>query len=202
VRIVMARRKPGKRVDYITLDVDGKHHEVEFRASTGMHSEALYLYNEELGLEMAGTDLKVLKQKAKDFLEAKFSVKWEKWVELSIGGEERGNMEEYELALSWCVFEQGIDHEGGKLSRDFGRIRNLGQFWRSEKYADSHTYVRHTPELVKALEDIGRAIDELREKLSELLSPKLIDDTIRKVTEGAIKLLPPVATEKGRKTSG
>jgi hypothetical protein len=36
VRYAMAR-KPGKRIDYLTLDVGGMYYEVELRISTGMY---------------------------------------------------------------------------------------------------------------------------------------------------------------------
>ncbi len=171
-------RKPGKRIDHITLNVDGSYYKVELRVSTSMYNEEFYLCMENPKIEISGTDLADLKSKMTDFIRTNFVTKWETWLKISVNDPrycESPGSEHYQVEIFWRRFEQGVTTQGEKMSRDVGS-KHSSHGWASDgKCSDGTTCVRETPEIVAALEEIGRRIEEIRCKLTTMLAPKQIE---------------------------
>lgn len=170
-------RKPGKRINYLTLDVDGMYYKVELRAQTGMHSEQLHLVMDDLPMHLTGTDIKDLKERAKQFIRERCAVPWERWIEIQINDPEHyhSNRMNYRIDVEWREFEQGVTPSGTKAHRE-GQGSYSHNGWLSERRTPGFTYVRSTPELVAALKEIGKRIEETRKRLERLLKPGTIKD--------------------------
>lgn len=195
-------RRPGKRVDYLHLDVDGVMYKVELRACTGVFAEELRLCMDDPPMEIKGTDLAKLKKEAQDFIRENCTVEWERWVAVDINdpSELTSDREHYELEVEWHRFEQGLTSNGKKVHRNVGSYnpKTIHHGWRTEDRALARTtYVRETPEVVAALEEVGRRIEGVRVQLAKLLGPRQIESTASRIMESLARALPGPAGVRG-----
>lgn len=196
----MSKRRSGKRIDHLTLDVDGVHQQVELRMTTGMYGERFYLCMNDPEMMIEGTDLKDLKERAKKFIRENCAVQWETWLEITVFDPDRFTSDRihYEISIDWHRYEQGKTSDGRKIHRSVEKHdRHHVSFsgWPSEdKKWRFTTHIRETPEIVEALAEIGRRIEGIRVGLAALLSPKQIEATTSRLLESVANALPAPAS--------
>lgn len=141
---------------------------------------------EQLGIDLRGTDIEVLRKAAWSKLEKRFSIKWEAYYLIQIAGA-RAFVGDYEVgfSLSQNTIYRGVAHDGSVLMREYDRGRSFGP-WRYKpwpgEYQDRGGHViaciPATKKNDKALDEFRERIRDLQERLSDLVKPEVILATL------------------------
>ena len=175
--------------------VADKHVELEVRMLKTYASEALprtikavefSVTCKELGIELIGTDIEVLRQAAWAKLEKQFKINWEAYYLIQIAGAQ-AHVGDFEVgfSLSQNTIYRGVTHDGSVLMREYERGRTFGP-WRYKpwpgEYQDKGGHViaciPATKQNDKALNEFRERIRELQARLSDLVRPEVILATL------------------------
>jgi hypothetical protein len=150
----------------------------------------------ELGIELIGTDIEVLRQAAWAKLEKQFKIKWETYYLIQIAHAQAfvGDFE-VGFSLSQNTIYRGVTHDGSVLMREYERGRTFGPWryapWPGE-YQDKGGHViaciPATDKNDRALNEFRARIRELQERLSDLVRPEEILATLENLAATGLPL--------------
>lgn len=142
--------------------------------------------NKDLGIRLIGSDIEVLRKAAWAKLEKQFEIKWEEWYLVTIasaGFSYRGI--EVGFTLAQQSIHRGVAHDGSVLMREYERGRTSSP-WRYKAwpgvYQDNGgtviACIKATEANDKAMNEFRARIRELQKRLSELVKPENIMQTL------------------------
>lgn len=136
-------------------------------------------------LQMEGTDLEALRAAMFGALQQEFAIKWENFYLVEISQGYHASYGESAILFSYKDVERGTAHDGTLLMRRY-ESRSRGDNWRISKWPGRFTNrqgkviacIPASPENRAAMEEFGKRIQALRAKLSQLLEPDMIMQTL------------------------
>lgn len=140
----------------------------------------------ELNIRLTGSDIEVLRVALWAKLEKAYEIQWEPWYLVQIASAQsfRGDLETG-FALSQNTIYRGIGHDGAVLMREFDRSRTSGPWrykpWPGEYQMENGNVLACIPATSKndkALSEFRARIRELQARLSELVKPEVINQTL------------------------
>ncbi len=209
------RKSPGKGKKIATFPYDVKQ-EVDGKIITRKIEIEAYLqsrYNENSeppkevtatqfyltceGEEEYGSDLSACLSAMRGKLDLHFKIKWERWLLVRVnpariyGGSGAG------CELSWTEVERGTTIDGDHLLREFNTHGDFNNRWQispwPEVYRDKSgktvACVRATEANEQALETFAEKLREMTKALAAFVAPDKIDETLRAIADGNLKLL-------------
>ncbi|MFK4705580.1 hypothetical protein ABIC83_002419 [Roseateles asaccharophilus] len=142
--------------------------------------------NRELGIRLQGSDIEALRQALWAKLEKSHAIKWEMWYLIQIAPAQSFHGDrEVGFSLSQNTIWKGTAHDGSVLMREFDRGRTSSP-WRFKPwpgvYQDKGGHViaciPATDANDKSLDEFRARIRELQKRLSELVKPETILQTL------------------------
>ena len=153
-----------------------------------------------VGIRLVGSDIESLRVALWSKLEAHYKIEWEQWYLVQIASAQsfKGDFE-VGFSLSQNTIYRGVALDGTVLMREYERGRTFGP-WRYKpwpgEYQDKGGHViaciRASETNRKALDEFRARIRELQERLSDLVKPAVIQETLANLA--AIGLPAPCAT--------
>lgn len=202
----------GKKVDTFTYDVvtpagDKKRSvEIDVYMSKSLAGDepplevtgvTFSLICEEAAEEITGSDLQIALLAMRSRLDARYAIRWERWLKVEVNPQRHHRGDGSGLSLSYEEVWRGIDPFGAVLMREFSPYSEkqwIISAW-PEAFKDKRgrtlACVPATDANVAALEDFSRRIVNLRSVLAEFVSPDRIEETLGAIAAGAMTLLPP-----------
>lgn len=139
-----------------------------------------------LDISLVGSDIEVLRAAMWAKLEKAHEIKWEEWYLVQVAGAQsfKGSFE-VGFALSQDTIWRGVAKDGTELMREFERGRTYGP-WRYKPWPGVYQDKGgHVIACIPATEVNKRALDEFRERIyalqeriSDLVKPEVILDTL------------------------
>lgn len=149
------------------------------------------------GEEEWGSDLDACLKAMRGKLDLKYKIEWKRWLLVQVnparvyGGIGAG------CELSWTDVQRGVTLDGDVLMREFNAYGDFSNRWKispwPEVYRDKNgktvACVPATDENEAALEQFAQKLRDLTKTLSQFVAPENIEETLREISEGGLKLL-------------
>lgn len=144
--------------------------------------------------EFSGPDIAALHAASWDKLDHHFEIKWSRWFLVKVSRDSIYEGLGTAMSFTYDSVEKGITHDGKELLRQdrWGRRERItpwpGRF--VDNQGRVQACIEATDENEKALEEFGKRIDALRERLADFLRPDVIEQNLRLLS--GLKFLPEV----------
>lgn len=144
-----------------------------------------------LELRLQGSDIEALRQAMWSRLESHFHIKWEAWylVQIAPARSHMGDLETG-FALSQNTIYRGVARDGTVLMREYDRNRTFSP-WRYKPWPGEYqkkgghvvACIPATKENDRALDEFRSRIRELQNRLSDLVKPQVILQTLANLSQ-------------------
>ena len=148
---------------------------------------------EETGDEEFGTDLQTVLAAVRAKLDARFAIKWERWLLVKVDPTRTYDASGNGLQLTWRDIQRGVTFAGDVLMRSYNIHGEWGNRWVVEPWPE---VVKEQGRIVaaipateaneKALQVFADKIVELRKALAALVAPDEIERTLMQITAAPI----------------
>jgi hypothetical protein len=149
------------------------------------------------GESVEGTDIDACITAIRCKLDKRFAIKWRPWLKVSVEPVSTYRAEGGAgLSLRWDRVERGRAFDGTELMRSL--VLHEDRTWKVEPWPQyfkdrsgaTLACIPETDENLEALSTFAAKIAEMRKALAKFVSPERIDDTLRAIASGEIKLIP------------
>lgn len=147
---------------------------------------------EETGDEVFGSDISVMIKDMRSKLDHRFRITWKRWFLVRIDPVRVHRASGSGLELSWEDIERGEAYDGSILMRKYNAYADVNSsHWIVSKWPENFiergkmiAAIEATEENEALLNTARVQVDVLRNKLVELLGPKLIMETLHRLAAG------------------
>lgn len=202
----------GKKIDTFAYDID---QEVDGRVVAGKALIEVYMSKDfgtsettpkpVTGVEFTcraegvdnctGSDLQSVLKAMRSKLDLKYKINWERYLKVQVNHQRPYYGSGTGMVLEWTEVYRGVTIDGDVLMRSFARHSNVT--WKVEPWPESFTDGRgntlacipSTEENEAALREFQSKIDMMRKALASFVSPDHIENTLRQIQTGELRLL-------------
>lgn len=147
--------------------------------------------------EVHGTDLDTILKGLRAKLDVRYKIKWENWLKVRVTPARIFDATGAGLELSWTRVERGVTIDGDVLMRTYNHHADWSNRWTIEPWPEvfkdrsgkAVACIPATEANEQSLTAFSGKIDEMRKALAEFVAPDHIEETLRAIADGSMRML-------------